>query len=173
MSQDDSAPTVSKYGDGNFNGRVKWFNRTQGWGFITLSGEEFNGDDIFVYWNSLDVGNEQYRYLVNGEYVTFGISWNKDSKHQYQATNVKGMGGGQLMCETRNEQFKTRPVDSTTTRPTNMRAQGSRGRLPPRPDGFRNRNTNRPTYNDADGNKWVLVTPRSQGRKNNENHTPN
>ena len=167
---ESSGDTVSKYGDGTYSGRVKWFNRTQGWGFITITGEEFTNDDVFVYWNSLDVGKEQYRYLVNGEYVTFGISWNKDAKHPYQATNVKGAQGGQLMCETRNEQFKTRTHD-TQDGGTRAHQSRPRGRHPPRPSGFRNRNMNRPTYNDEDGNKWVLVTPRANNRRTNKQRT--
>lgn len=166
---ESSGDTVSKYGDGTYSGRVKWFNRTQGWGFITITGEDFSGDDVFVYWNSLDVGKEQYRYLVNGEYVTFGISWNKDAKHPYQATNVKGAQGGQLMCETRNEQFKSKTYD-TQDGGTRAPQPRSRGRHPPRPTGFRNRHMSRQTYNvDENGNKWVLVTPRANNRRTNNN----
>ena len=64
--------------------------------------EEFAGDDIFVHWNSLKVEEEQYRYLLNDEPVQFTISWNKDAKHPYQATDVTGVSG-KLMCERRNE----------------------------------------------------------------------
>ena len=99
LMEGDSSVTQSKYSDGVYSGHVKWFNRTAGWGFLTLTGEgETSGDDIFVHWNSLSVDKEQYRYLVNGEYVSFKITFNKDAKHPYQAEEVRGVNGGNLMC---------------------------------------------------------------------------
>ena len=99
-----------KYGEQTYVARVKWFNRTAGWGFasLTKSAEEHEGDDIFVHWKSLDVGNEQYKYLVNGEYVNLKINYTPDGQHSYQASNVTGVDGGQLMCETRNQENESR-----------------------------------------------------------------
>ena len=148
---------TSKYGDGVFTGYVKWFNRTQGWGFVTITGEEFDGDDIFVHWNSLKVGEEQYRYLLNDEPVQFTISWNKDAKHPYQATDVTGVSG-KLMCERRNEKFKSRPARETSGETGHKRvARGGRG---PRSGGRGGQRSSRPTYNDENGNKWVMVQSR-------------
>ena len=99
-----------KYGERTYTARVKWFNRTAGWGFtsLTKSAEGHENDDIFVHWKSLDVGNEQYKYLVNGEYVNIKINYTPDGKHSYQASNVTGVDGGQLMCETRNQENESR-----------------------------------------------------------------
>ena len=99
-----------KYGDRTYTARVKWFNRTAGWGFasLTKSAEEHDNDDIFVHWKSLDVGNEQYKYLVNGEYIHLKINYTPDGQHSYQASNVTGVDGGQLMCETRNQENESR-----------------------------------------------------------------
>lgn len=89
-------------------GQVKWFNNKSGFGFITVMNGEHNGKDIFVHHSDLFVGEEQYRYLVTGEYVQFNLSElpiedikDKDNKHKYKATNVKGVCGGSLMCEIR------------------------------------------------------------------------
>lgn len=99
-----------KYGERTYTARVKWFNRTAGWGFasLTKSAEEHEGDDIFVHWKSLDVGNEQYKYLVNGEYVNLKINYTPEGQHSYQASNVTGVDGGLLMCETRNQENESR-----------------------------------------------------------------
>ena len=99
-----------KYGERMYTARVKWFNRTAGWGFasLTKSAEEHENDDIFVHWKSLDVGNEQYKYLVNGEYIHLKINYTPDGQHSYQASNVTGVDGGQLMCETRNQENQSR-----------------------------------------------------------------
>ena len=85
-----------------FEGRVKWFNNKAGYGFIT----DVNANDIFVHHTSLLVTSEQYKYLVQGEYVEFNVIKTTNSKYEYQADQVRGIKGGKLMCEPRNE-FKS------------------------------------------------------------------
>lgn len=83
--------------------RVKWFNNKSGYGFASTLGE--NVRDVFVHHSSLNVGKEQYRYLVQGEYVDLDVTPITDvkSKHKWQSANVSGVQGGPLMCETRQE----------------------------------------------------------------------
>ena len=85
-------------------GCVKWFNNKVGYGFITLS-DGSSEQDIFVHHSALNTTDEQYKYLVQGEYVCFELvkSSDVDSKHEYFAGNVSGVNGGKLMCETRNQ----------------------------------------------------------------------
>ena len=96
-------------------GRVKWFNNKTGFGFITaLTDSEGvkEGSDVFVHHSAVKVSQEQYRYLVQGEYVEFVLSKLKASdaaadavasKHEFQAVDVSGVKGGKLICETRWE----------------------------------------------------------------------
>jgi len=84
-------------------GRVKWFNSKSGFGFITITEGEKAGNDIFVHHTSLNVSNDQYRYLLEGEYVELEISEVATGKHDMQAAEVKGIKGGKLMCETRHD----------------------------------------------------------------------
>ena len=51
--------------------------------------------------SGLSVNCEQYKYLVQGEYVEFNIEKMKVDTHENQATNIKGIFSGALMCETR------------------------------------------------------------------------
>lgn len=95
---------------GNFDkshvyvGRVKWFNNKSGYGFITSCDEKNQDEDVFVHHSGVNVSQEQYKYLVQGEYVEFKLSETVEgSKYPYQASSVTGMWGGKLMCETRNE----------------------------------------------------------------------
>ena len=83
--------------------RVKWFNNKNGYGFASTLGD--NSRDVFVHHTSLKVGTEQYRYLVQGEYVDLDVSaiTEEGSKRQWQSANVTGVQGGPLMCETRQE----------------------------------------------------------------------
>ncbi len=85
-------------------GRVKWFNNSSGFGFITVCDGEHMDKDIFVHYTSIQVQNEnQYKYLVQGEYVDFNIVKPNNGIHEYHAVNVSGIKGGALMCETWNE----------------------------------------------------------------------
>ena len=97
-------------------GRVKWFNNKTGFGFITAMTDSESvkeGSDVFVHHSAIKVSQEQYRYLVQGEYVEFVLSKLKDSaaadasaaapKHEFQAVDVSGVKGGKLICETRWE----------------------------------------------------------------------
>ena len=84
-------------------GRVKWFNNTSGFGFITVCDGEHAGKDIFVHYSSIQVQNEQYKYLVQGEYVEFDIVKPNNGIHEYHAVAVRGVKGGALMCETWSE----------------------------------------------------------------------
>jgi cold shock CspA family protein len=89
-------------------GCVKWFNMKTGFGFLTVihsvSGSDLKvGSEIFVHHSNVKVAEEQYRFLVQGEYVEFDVSNVANGQHSCQAVNVTGMFGGKLMCETRNE----------------------------------------------------------------------
>ena len=105
-------------------GRVKWFNAKEGYGFVTLLGGQPEGvgavprREVFVHHSGLKVGSEQFRYLVEGEYVELEVRETEgkgdnvvprrglgaDGGHpRYQGVEVRGIGGGPLMCETRSE----------------------------------------------------------------------
>ena len=61
--------TQDSSSDPRFTGQVKWFNTKAGYGFITVCDGEHTGKDIFVHFSSIQVVNQQYRYLVQGEYI--------------------------------------------------------------------------------------------------------
>lgn len=84
-------------------GRVKWFNNKAGYGFITVTDGERSGTDVFVHHSSINVENQQYKYLVQGEYVEFSLNKTTSGTHEWQAADVNGIKGGKLMCETRRE----------------------------------------------------------------------
>jgi CspA family cold shock protein len=91
-----------------FTGRVKWFNNKAGYGFVTVTDGPKAGGDIFVHHSSIKVDSDQYKYLVQGEYVEFSLSSVSSGTHEFQAGEVSGIKGGKLMCETRHELRTTR-----------------------------------------------------------------
>jgi cold shock CspA family protein len=89
-------------------GCVKWFNMKTGFGFLSVvqsvPGSDLKvGSEIFVHHSNVKVTEEQYRFLVQGEYVEFDVSNVANGQHSCQAVDVTGMFGGKLMCETRND----------------------------------------------------------------------
>lgn len=85
-------------------GKVKWFNNKSGYGFITfIDSSDFKGKDIFAHHSSLNVKDEIYKYLVQGEYVEFSVQKMDSGNHEYQAMNIKGVLQNDLMCETRHK----------------------------------------------------------------------
>jgi len=100
------------------SGRVKWFNNKAGYGFITLNDCETNEErDMFVHHSEIKVEQTQYKYLVQGEYVEFIVgAINRENKLDVHATSVRGINGGKLMCETRNEVRTYRASQGPSTR---------------------------------------------------------
>ena len=146
-------------------GRVKWFNNKAGYGFITVTQGDHKDDDVFVHHSAIVVNTEQYRYLVQGEYVEFELCTVSDGEHKIQAGNVQGIDNGKLMCETR--------LDSRSSRMTSTdeRAQRTRPNMPRTMEGssdqYRVHSRGR---GPREGDEWMLVrrrrpdTGRSHGR---------
>lgn len=85
-------------------GCVKWFNNKSGYGFITvMTNGNLHAKDIFVHHSSINAKEDLYKYLVQGEYVEFDVEPMKSESHEHQATNVRGILSGSLMCETRHK----------------------------------------------------------------------
>ncbi len=61
-------------------GKVKWFNDSKGYGFISQD----DGPDIFVHQTAIEV--EGFRTLQEGETVTFEV---QDGPKGLQAVNVR------------------------------------------------------------------------------------
>ena len=104
MSDESTTPSVTR-----ITGKVKWFNNKAGFGFVTAVDGGLKDTDVFVHFSSINVPEDQYKYLVQGEYVDFELSKSEKSEHEYHAVNISGVKGGSLMCETRRLTSDYRP----------------------------------------------------------------
>jgi cold shock protein len=114
-----------------FIGRVKWFNNKSGYGFITASTGDLKEEDVFVHHSSIEVSSQQYRYLVQGEYVEFSlVETSADSTHKFQTGNVTGINKGKLMCETHRDtraiRSKTKDPEASDSKKPRVRGSGPR-----------------------------------------------
>ena len=109
-------------------GRVKWFNNKAGYGFITATTGAQAGTDVFAHHSGLAVSSEQYRYLVQGEYVEFHMNSVEGGTHKFQAADVSGIGRGMLMCETRRTFRENQATEQEThaTSDNNVSAGGAK-----------------------------------------------
>ena len=90
-------------------GLVKWFNNRVGYGFVTATSGDKEGSDIFAHHSCIQVEKEQYKYLVQGEYVEFSVIPTEEGvQHEFQAGDIRGIYSGKLMCETRHDNRSTR-----------------------------------------------------------------
>ena len=146
--------------DAGASGRVKWFNSKAGYGFITVNDCESNDErDIFVHHTDIQVDQSQYKYLVQGEYVMFDIRPTDKANHSINAVNVKGMNGGKLMCETRNE---TRARRTETQQPKQRsQTQSTERKSFHRPRVNDNQREQPPRLDQADQSEWMVVRRRA------------
>ncbi len=151
-------------------GRVKWFNNKAGYGFITVSDEgDYSGKDVFVHHSVIHTSTEQYKYLVQGEYVDFSLQLCENDDHEYQASGVRGIKNGKLMCETRNEN-RTRDSENVdgnsvtrtrqTRRPSNQ-GQGQSTSAVPRK--FSRVAVHVRGTGPREGEEWMLVRKNRRG----------
>ena len=141
-------------------GCVKWFNNKAGYGFISLIEGDEVGKEIFVHHSCIGVNEQQYKYLVQGEYVEFVLSTTQGGQHEFQAVNVTGIKGGKLMCETIYEMKLAR----TNYKSTDVEVREPAGPPPPRisrdsqstKESRPPRRTN--VKSESDEKDWSLIT---------------
>ena len=159
MATTDQSPT--------FVGRVKWFNNKVGYGFITVTDGPKSGTDVFVNHRKIKTDPEdQYKYLVQGEYVEFVLqAAEENGNHEFQAGQVRGIKGGKLMCETRllvresrvsyskkEEEALPVPVEAVQEE-----VKKPRSRAPPKKEGF--------TRDPRESKDWTKVAKKAPVKK--------
>jgi cold shock CspA family protein len=151
-------------------GRVKWFNNKAGYGFVTVTDGSRSGTDVFVHHSAINVDSQQYKYLVQGEYIEFDLIKVESDKHEWQASRVSGIRGGKLMCETRHElkaarnEYKTTKTTSEEPRMPRQKTVQPRQKTsePRQKTAVPRQNTAAPR--DGESKEWTLVSGKGRGR---------
>jgi len=168
MSSDDSSSTTPHAGDTSserLTGRVKWLNNRAGFGFVTVMEGEKKDEDIFVHHSGIVVNSEQYKYLVQGEYVSFSLRESDNDDHPYQAGEVRGVLEGWLMCETRNANRNSRDDGEEAEEEDSQRRRPRRQNRRVRPRGSGPRGSG-----EGGSDEWVLTRrSRGNGRRSQQN----
>jgi CspA family cold shock protein len=151
-------------------GRVKWFNNKAGYGFITAIDGPSIGTDIFAHHSAIKVGSEQYKYLVQGEYVEFTLSQVATGDHATQAADISGIRSGLLMCET-HKQAQTDSLEYSnkgTSTPLAEESKRPESKKPPssKSDSKKPRPQTQNTSAVAEGGEW------STAKKPKSKYTP-
>jgi cold shock CspA family protein len=156
----DTQSVTPVFDGSRYLGRVKWFNNRAGFGFVTVLEGPNTNEDIFAHHSGINVESEQYKYLVQGEYVEFELRKSDNNDHPYQAGSIKGVKAGMLMCETRATMRK----ESTSQPKREGWEGGSRGDRDRDRDRDRNRRKARPRGGgprDGEGSEegWRMSKP--------------
>ena len=68
-------------------GKVKWFSKTKGYGFIT---PEEGGDDVFAHYTDI-AGDDEFKILFDGQHVEYEeASGNRGKKAKNSTVVPKG-----------------------------------------------------------------------------------
>lgn len=103
MDVDNEVNNENTSDETQFIGRVNWFDRKKGYGFIKCVSpdNEYTGQDIFFHYSNIKT--ENFKTLYPGEYVSFNIGENKnDSESRVICLDITGVYGGPLLTDNTN-----------------------------------------------------------------------
>lgn len=92
--------TEDKQDFGNEIGKVEWFDRRLGYGFIHILKGEYKGTDVFCHYSNIQ-SNSPYKRLIPGECVSLIITENpeEEGNKRLSSSSVTGIFGSELMCD--------------------------------------------------------------------------
>jgi cold shock CspA family protein len=90
-------------------GKVLWFDRKKGYGFVKLVNPESEntGKDVFIHYSSINC-NSDFKVLYPGETVSLDVEKNTDdsSDKEFITSNVSGVYGTSLIVDNEDFMFK-------------------------------------------------------------------
>lgn len=106
--------SLETYVGKTFTARCKWFNSKLGYGFVTLvlddQGNNLESEvDLFCHHTNIEPKVSTFKTLYQGEYIRckVGRCDNNQNGQEFQVETVTGVGGHQLMVDTRELSFNS------------------------------------------------------------------
>tara|TARA_Y100000389_G_scaffold176470_1_gene188009 strand:- start:332 stop:649 length:318 start_codon:yes stop_codon:yes gene_type:complete len=93
---------------GNEIGKVIWFDRRLGYGFIHIIQGDHIDKEVFCHYSNIQ-SESPYKRLIPGECVSLTIVENpeeKDENKRLSSNNISGLFGSELMCENNKYIYK-------------------------------------------------------------------
>ena len=146
MAEDNKTTQESVPESERYTGRIKWFNNSRGYGFLSYKGSDGSDKDVFVHFSAINCQNDNsFRTLTQGEYVSFSLA-DSNKPGQLQASNITGVNGGPLLSEQREQNRQSRG-----DRGGNRRSGGYRGGRGGGRGGYRGGRSRREDYSQGQG----------------------
>jgi len=102
-SMDDCS--IKERSIGEHIGRVNWFNKTKGFGFVKIISEcEWKDKEIFLHFTNIISDN--YKVVFPGEYISLDVDLKPDDPSKYISVNVTGVMGGKLLVDNEEYNYK-------------------------------------------------------------------
>lgn len=99
---------------GEYVGRVKWFSKPKGFGFITIINEcDHKGTEVFCHFSN--IMSENYKILFPGEFVSCDVK-NNDKDGRLGCFNVMGVNGYPLLTDNEESHHRSLPKNNNTHR---------------------------------------------------------
>ena len=92
-------------------GKVIWFDRKKGFGFIRVISSTENKDrEVFCHYSKIE-SESPYKKLIPGECVSLIVEFNSEAEEnkQYSSTSITGPFGTELMCDNNTHNYKIYP----------------------------------------------------------------
>ena len=97
-------------------GRVKWFSKPKGFGFITIINDcEHNGTEVFCHFSN--IMSDNYKILFSGEFVSCSVKKN-DKDGRLGCFNVRGVNGYPLLTDNEESHHRSLPKNNNHQRNT-------------------------------------------------------
>ena len=99
---------------GEHIGRVKWFSKPKGFGFITIISEcEHKNSEVFCHFSNIMSMN--YKILFSGEFVSCDVK-NNDKDGRLGCFNVRGLNGYPLLTDNEESHHRSLPRNNNNQR---------------------------------------------------------
>ena len=126
MTEDANMTEDSMIVDNNskdsYLGRVNWFNRKKGFGFITVVTPNIKLTNTDVFFHFSEIKTDNFKIVYPGEYVSFTLGVNDtDEEGRNICKEITGVYGNELLTD--NEKYNIRVTEKRTNENKNTSSQ--------------------------------------------------